>query len=324
MGFTRQDLLPFQETTQYLDFVLSCDYSRESRIMSLCVGPTGAGKTAAAHRYVTSRQRMTGNGRPATLYVQLAPSDKTDRALNNTLVAAIRGGDREDRSASVARAEVIRLIEKYGYDSMIVDEGGSMFESGYEELRTLHDLMDGFPIVTIVMPNSVPKIERIVPAFYSRIGDHINFDTITIEQIREIILPNLSKRSHLQLPEPQPKRDALITELERLASGNFRNLMDILLRVNYKIQESIDDRVALKEAGVAEGLPPLVKFDVATVREAARKAKQSGVDTNRIVSKRSMAGNKSVNEGQESKAEANSENTSEADTESVFKTAPVT
>lgn len=304
MAFRREDLLPFQETAQYLDFVLSCDYARQSRIMSLCVGPTGAGKTAAARRYVASRKRIAGNGRSATLYVQLANSDKTDRALNNTLVAAIRGGDREDRSASVARAEVIRLVEKYGYDSAIVDEGGAMLESGYEELRTLHDLMEGFPMIVIVMPKSVPRIERIVPAFHSRIGDYIEFETITREQIREIILPNLSKQSHLQMPSGQGLVKVLVTELEKLANGNFRNLMDILLRVNYKIQESIDDREALQEIGVYDTLPALVKFDVDTVQEAARKAKQRGATPQKATDKGVPVGDEPNDEGQGDQTEA--------------------
>src|SRR5690242_3586295 len=147
MDFKREDLLSFIETSQFMDFAMGCDDARKYRVMMLATGETGAGKSAAARRYVDSRKRMTGNGQSPSLYVQLAPSDKTDRALNNTLIASITRQPREDRSAAVARAELIRLVGKYGYDSLFLDEGGYMLESGYEEVRTLHDLMDRFPII---------------------------------------------------------------------------------------------------------------------------------------------------------------------------------
>jgi len=285
MDLTREDLLPFIETSQYMDFAMGCDDARKYRVMMLCTGETGAGKSNAARRYANARKRMTGNGQSSTLYVQLATSDKTDRALNNTLIAAITREPREDRSAAVARAEVIRLIGKYGYDSLILDEGGYMLESGYEEARTLYDLMDRFPIIIIVMPKHRTRIERLVPAFYSRIAEHVDFDDLSIDQIRDNVLPNLSAQSHLKLPSDIQAKEAIVKELAALGKGNFRNVMDILVKTNDLIQKSIDIHNTWLAELPNEEPPPTKPFSVETIREAAKKSKRIAAAADKSLTK---------------------------------------
>jgi hypothetical protein len=69
-------------------------------------------------------------------------------------------------------------------------------------------------------------------------------------------------------------KEAIVKELDKLGGGNFRNVMDILVKTNDLIQKSIDVRNAwLAELG-EEKAPPIKDFSVETIQEAARKSKR--------------------------------------------------
>src|SRR6266508_622772 len=214
MTLTHFDLLPFIETAQYMDFTLVCDYSRDHRCVVLVYGPAGAGKTVSAMRYRDAQPLITANGLSPVLYFQLTPADKTDRAFYNTLVEAMTKQPDQHRSAAVALAEAKRLLQKYRYEALIIDEVGFLAESGLEAVRTLHD-QTGLPIILITMPKLVERLE-VYPQFYSRIAQFLEFGLLTREQIRQYVLPAVSQQSSLTF---DPEQSAAADIVESLYTG---------------------------------------------------------------------------------------------------------
>jgi len=67
--------------------------------------------------------------------------------------------------------------------------------------------------------------------------------------------------------------------LAALGGGNFRNVMDILVKTNDLIQKSIDIHDAWLANLPNKEAPPIKPFSVKTIREAARKSKQIATAT---------------------------------------------
>jgi len=69
---TPENIPPFIEINQYLDFVVMCDFVRRYCYLGLLLGPAGVGKTVSAKRYRDEQPLMTANGKSPVLYFQLA------------------------------------------------------------------------------------------------------------------------------------------------------------------------------------------------------------------------------------------------------------
>jgi DNA transposition AAA+ family ATPase len=116
----------------------------------------GAGKTLTALQFVSEQTIMIINGESPILYVHLSQSDKTDRAVYNKMVAVITNQMPRNDSASVAFVELVRLLKKYRYILIIIDEVRYLYDTGLEAIRTLHDTTK-LPIVLIAMPEDIYK-----------------------------------------------------------------------------------------------------------------------------------------------------------------------
>ncbi len=277
MAIDEGGLLPFILTEQYLQLREICEYARRFRVLGLIYGEAGAGKTKAAQRYVREQPLITANGQSSVLYFQLAQSDKTDRAFLNALVAAITGLPQKNLTAAVAMAEAQRLLQKYRYVAIIVDEVGFLQESGLEAIRTLHD-QTTLPIILITMPNLVDKLER-YPQFYSRISQFLCFESLTKADIRHKVLPNVALRSHISFDPQQEDASEIVAALYKAAGGtkgqraSFRDVVHILQQANELLQIE-SERRALEDN--PDEQPPMSPFDAAFIDLAATFAKRRG------------------------------------------------
>jgi hypothetical protein len=278
---TSDALLPFIETDQYIDFVDTCEYTRKMKRMALIFGYAGAGKTASALRYRAEQPLITANGQSPVLYFQLTRSDTNHRAFNNRVVEAITRLPNQNRTSAAALAEAKRLIKKYGYALLIVDEVGFLDESGLEAARTLYDETD-LPIVFITMPHVYKRIEaeERYDTFYSRLADVREFGLLTVEHIKTIILPNLSPESHLRFDISRSDAKAMAQELfigcggTELRGARFREVAQILERCNDLIQESCEIREQYLRSNLGDLPPPVRSFNTDLIRESVRRSKR--------------------------------------------------
>src|SRR5262245_2706017 len=183
---TAANILPFIELNQHLDLVAMCDFARLYRYMTLLIGPAGAGKTVSAKRYRDEQPLMTANGQSPILYFQLARGEENHKAFYRRVIEAITRIPYQKRlSAADLIGEAKRLLRRYEYELIIVDEIGNMNNDGLEGARTLYD-ETGIPIVFIGMDdNFLDRIEDKLPQFYSRIADVREFGLLSFDLLKE-------------------------------------------------------------------------------------------------------------------------------------------
>src|SRR2546423_1666683 len=106
-----EKLLPFIVTRQCKKFWETMDFVWKRRGIGETHGEAGTGKTSVAKAYAAAQPPLAINGLSPVLYMELEQSDKTDRALYNTLVGAILRQPPENVTAKVAGNEAKRLLE---------------------------------------------------------------------------------------------------------------------------------------------------------------------------------------------------------------------
>jgi hypothetical protein len=280
MTLNRFNLLPFVETEQFQDFTITCDYACAHQCVALVYGPAGAGKSVSGIRYRDAQPLITANGLSPILYFQLTPADKTDRAFYNSMVEAMTRHPDQHRSAAAALAESKRLLQKYRYEALIIDEVGFLLESGLEAVRTLHD-QTNLPIILITMPQLIERLEQ-YPQFYSRIARFQEFGQLTQEQIRYAVLPGVSKQSHITFDAEQKDAEDLVASLYEGAGGvddrgaSFRDIGHILATANDLIEESIQLRDAFIAENPGKKPPKIELFNASLIRKAVARSKRRG------------------------------------------------
>lgn len=263
------ELLPFVSTRQYKMFKATCDFIRARRKIGLVYGDAGAGKSSAARRYAREQSPTIANGLSPVFYLELEQTEKTDRALYNTMVAAIRRESAENVTAKVAGDEAKRLLNKYQYDFIIIDEFQFLQDSGLEAVRTLWDKTQ-IPILLITMTEfkgvlQKPKHKQL----HSRIIRFLPFDKLDKKQIKKDLLPQIDTHSHIVFDAQQQDADTIVDALYATTRGNFREIMNVLAEADHLIYLS-ERAVEIHTASRSSKPVPLVRnFDVETIREAA-------------------------------------------------------
>lgn len=269
------NLLPFIRTYQYKKFVETCYKVMARRRFGLVYGYAGAGKTWAALQFAAEQPIMTANGQSPVLYVQFAQSDKTDRAVYNTMVATITNQTPRNDTTSVAGAELVRLLRKYCYTLIILDEVGFLQDSGLEAVRTLYDKTN-LPIILITMPEYVYRVQRFKQV-YSRIARRLPFENVTDEQIKHEILVRVDEASHITFDPNQEDADEIVEALYLGSDhGSFRDMIHILEEASDLIAKSIAycERESTKNPKKKTMKPRT--FDVDLIRDAIMNSK--GID----------------------------------------------
>ncbi len=272
-----EGLVPFIATKQYKEFKEICDYVRRKRAMGLIHGKAGAGKSRAALRYVEEQGRMAVNGESPVFYIHLEQTDKTDRAFYNALVATILKQPPENTTATVASNEAKRLLIKYQYEFVFIDEFQFLQDSGLEAVRTLWDKLH-IPMMFFTMTEFTGKL---VKARYDQLRTRIvkvfPFDTLKIEQIKRDLLPNLDKHAHLTYSPTQDDAEAIAKTLFKVTGGNFRDIIKILDQANELIELSLLARKHVLKTKPDEAPPDLYTFDAQLIIEAAEMTKGLGL-----------------------------------------------
>lgn len=276
----QSSLFPFIKTIQYRKFAEVCCRAIDCRRMVLVYGYAGAGKTVTALQFVNEQTIMTINGESPILYVHLSQSDKTDRAVYNKIVSVITNQMPRNDSASVAFVELVRLLKKYRYILIIIDEVRYLYDTGLEAIRTLHDTTK-LPIVLIAMPEDIYKVQKFKQV-YSRIARRLPFENLTRQQIKQDVLPLVSEASHILFSPEQDDADEIVEALYVGANqGTFRDIVHILEEASDLIAKSMAycEREATK-GPKKKRLEPRY-FDVDLVCDATMNTK--GINLNALI-----------------------------------------
>jgi hypothetical protein len=172
-------------------------------------------------------------------------------------------------TAKVAANEAKRLLDKYRYDFMLIDEFHFLADSGLEAVRTLWDKTE-IPIMLITMTAFRGVLQKTKHLqLHSRVIRFLSFDRLDAKQIQKELLPKITVNAHIAFDPDQSDADAIVAALLAATQGNFRKIMKVLDQANELIALSIEDH-QLHQAKQRKGdPPPILPFNADVIREAA-------------------------------------------------------
>lgn len=272
------ELVPFIATSQYKMFQATCNFIRARRKMGLIHGDAGAGKSSAARRYAREQPPMVANGLSPVFYIELEQTEKTDRALYNAFVATIRREPAANVTAKVAGDEAKRLLDKYQYEFIIIDEFQFLQDSGLEAVRTLWDKTH-IPILLITMTYfkgvvQKPKHKQL----HSRIIRFLPFDQLDKKQLKRDVLSHIDAHAHIVFDPDQADADTIVEALYTTTRGNFREIMKILDQANALIELSKQAVEVHSTKRLCTPAPSVCRFDIELIREAAEMTMDMAVE----------------------------------------------
>lgn len=155
--------------------------------IAVVTAPAGAGKTIAAGFCQQAAERRFSSALPATLVVKVMPRS-TSGVLATTVLENLGEPVRGDNSAQLTAAAA-RGVERNDTRFIIFDEGDRLNDDSFEVVRYLQD-KTGCPILVIGLPSILRVIER-QEKFDSRVGLRLSFEPLSLEEMIEVVLPQL-------------------------------------------------------------------------------------------------------------------------------------
>lgn len=241
----------FIATREHRRFTEFADAVRKHRVIGVCHGPAGVGKTISARRYAHWDQAETlltewGPRDPADtkVYAALARS----RAVFYTPTVGITLRElRCDLPRLISRADIsIELHVKppgvlasrrraNHVQLIIVDEAERLTVTALEYLRDLFD-RDGLGLILIGMPGIDKRLER-YPQLYSRVGFAHAYRPLKAEELI-FVLTRRWRQLGLELDDADFSDAQAVAMIVRITGGNFRLVqrlfvqIDRILRIN--------------------------------------------------------------------------------------------
>jgi DNA transposition AAA+ family ATPase len=166
---------------------LLTDPERRSPTMAVITGLPGMGKTIAAQDYLDNLEPHAHTALPIAIKVTVLPRS-TPRALAKTIMDGLLEKSRGNNIYEIAD-EAAAAIERNDLKLIIVDEADRLNEDSFEVLRHLFD-KTGCPILLVGLPSILRVVDR-HDKFSSRVGLRMQFKPLELEEILNIVLPQL-------------------------------------------------------------------------------------------------------------------------------------
>jgi DNA transposition AAA+ family ATPase len=166
---------------------LLTDPHRRCPVMGSVTGSAGIGKTIAIEHQLASQQPLPHTGLPSRIKV-VVKSRSTPKALAFDILA-ILGEKPRGRNIYEAADEAAAAIIRNDLQLLLIDEADRLNEDSFDLVRSLFDIT-GCPIVVVGLPAILSVIDR-QEKFASRIGLRLKFIPPDIEEVLNVILPNL-------------------------------------------------------------------------------------------------------------------------------------
>ncbi len=190
-----EDRLPKGQSlieTNNVKRLLTCTYyltdpDNPYSTIAVVAAPAGAGKTIAAGVCQQAVERRFSSALPASLKVKVMPRSTSGVLATNVLEnlgEPVRGDNSAQLTAAAARG-----IERNDTRFIIFDEGDRLDDDSFEVVRYLQD-KTGCPILVVGLPSIWRVIER-QEKFDSRVGLRLSFEPLSLQEMVEVVLPQL-------------------------------------------------------------------------------------------------------------------------------------
>jgi DNA transposition AAA+ family ATPase len=183
----------------------------------------GAGKTIAVQYCQQAIEDHFHSVLPVTVTVKVMPRS-TSKILAATILEAmgepVKGGNGPQISAAAARG-----IERNDSRLLLFDEGNRLNDDSFEVVQYLLD-KTGCPILIVGLPSLWSVIDR-QEKFSSRVGLRVRFHPLPLQEVLDVILPNLVFPRWTFDPKNEADR-AMGEELWRRVTPSLRKLRNVL------------------------------------------------------------------------------------------------
>lgn len=218
---------PLIETSN-LKRLLTCTYLLTDQddpysTIAVVAAPAGAGKTIAAGVCQQTAERRFSSALPATLVVKVRPRSTSGVLATDVLEnlgEPVRGDNSAQKTAAAARG-----VERNDIHFIIFDEGDRLNDDSFEVVRFLQD-KTGCPILVVGLPSIWRVIER-QEKFDSRVGLRLSFEPLSLEEMLEVVLPQLVFPRWSFDPGNEGDR-AMGEELWKRVGSSLRKLHNVL------------------------------------------------------------------------------------------------
>jgi DNA transposition AAA+ family ATPase len=191
--------------------------------MGVITGRAGVGKTIASQHYLDSLAPLVQTCLPAAIKIKVMPRS-TPRALAKTILDSLLEKSR-GRNIYEMADEVATAIERNALHLLIVDEADRLNEDSFDVLRHLFD-KTGCRIVLVGLPNILSVIER-HEKFSSRVGLRMSFTPLQVEEVLDLVLPQLVF-PHWTYDPGKPSDREMGTAIWHKVNPSLRNLHSLL------------------------------------------------------------------------------------------------
>lgn len=202
---------------------LLTDPERRKPKMGLITGLPGMGKTIAAQDYLDNLAPHAHTALPIAIKIKVKPRS-TPLALAKVIMDGLQEKYRGNTIFEIAD-EAAAAIERNDLKLIIVDEADRLNEDSFEVLRHLFD-KTGCPILLVGLPSIHRVIDR-HEQFSSRVGPRMQFKPLELEEILNVVLPQLVFPRWTY--DPQREADRLMGEaIWSKVNPSLRNLTNLL------------------------------------------------------------------------------------------------
>jgi DNA transposition AAA+ family ATPase len=235
---------PLIETSN-LKRLLTCTYLLTDQddpysTIAVVAAPAGAGKTIAAGVCQQAAERRFSSALPSTLVVKVRPRS-TSGVLATDVLENLGEPVRGDNSAQLTAAAA-RGVERNDTRFIIFDEGDRLNDDSFEVVRFLQD-KTGCPILVVGLPSIWRVIER-QEKFDSRVGLRLSFEPLSLEEMLEVVLPQLVFPRWSFDPCNEGDR-AMGEELWKRVGSSLRKLHNVLKISSKTAVATSADRITL-------------------------------------------------------------------------------
>jgi DNA transposition AAA+ family ATPase len=202
---------------------LITDPERRSPTMGVITGRAGVGKTIASQHYLDSLAPQAQTALPTAIKIKVMPRS-TPRALAKTILDSLLEKSR-GRNIYEMADEVATAIERNSIHLLIVDEADRLNEDSFDVLRHLFD-KTGCRVVLVGLPTILSVIER-HEKFSSRVGLRMSFTPLLVEEVLDLVLPQLVF-PHWTYDPAKPSDREMGTVIWHKVNPSLRNLHSLL------------------------------------------------------------------------------------------------
>ena len=241
VGVARETRMEFVKTKEYRRFMEMCEECRRSRLIGLCYGAAGVGKTEASRAYarwdeiepllswhgVVQPRLSPENPRPSAAFY--TPTVTVTARQIEKDIALLRWSLRVIGEAARAVPQEVETVEGMvrpgQVDLLVVDEADRLKPLALEVLRDVYD-RSPMGLVLIGMPGLEKRLAR-YPQMYSRVGFVHQYRTLDGEEQQELIEQQVRSFGGGRGEDRKIEKEAL-AQIIRMTGGNFRQMERLL------------------------------------------------------------------------------------------------